>query len=151
MRRAFLSGNAYMGLGEPTVEPSCFAQSSKATMESRPCVDLFPLPFWQLFPPLLQSHRYRRLPLRQYRIATACKGAYGAIPAIASSPATPNAWRAQAVRMPIAGSTPNTRLRASGAVPIATDTEPPRRSALTCRRRFSLVPTMNRDAVCCGA
>jgi hypothetical protein len=24
MRRAFLSGNAYMGVAEPTVEPSCF-------------------------------------------------------------------------------------------------------------------------------
>ena len=51
-----------------------FAQSSKATMESRPCVDLFHLPLWQLFPPLLQSGQCRlRLP-RQYMIATVCKG-----------------------------------------------------------------------------
>src|SRR5882757_1433896 len=102
-----------------------FAPSPKATMEYRPCVDLFPLPFWQLFLLLLQPDQCRlRLP-RRYRIATACKGAYGAIPAIARSPATPNAWRPRAVLMPIAGSIPNTRLRASGATPVATDTEPP--------------------------
>src|SRR3954452_5884587 len=95
------------------LNPRVFVPSPKATMEDRPCVDLFSLPFWQLFPLLRQSDQYRlRLP-RQYRIATACKGAYGAIPAIASSPATPNAWRPRAVLMPIAGSIPNTRLRAS--------------------------------------
>ena len=57
------------------------------------------------------------------RIATACKGAYGAIPAIANSPATPNAWPQRAELTPIAGSIPCTRSRASGAAPIGTDTE----------------------------
>jgi hypothetical protein len=115
-------------------------------------VDLFPLPFWQLFPPLLQSDQYRLRLLRQYRIATACKGAHGAIPAIASSLATPNAWRPRTVLMLIAGSIPGTRLRASGTVPIAANTE---QGALG----LDLAPTllaranevMNRDAVCCGA
>jgi hypothetical protein len=62
-------------------------------------------------------------PSLQGLIATACKDAYGAIPAIANSPATPNAWQARAVLTPIAGSIPSTRSLNNGAVPIATDTE----------------------------
>ena len=48
---------------------------------------------------------------------------YGAIPAIANSPATPNAWPPRAVLSPIAGSIPTTRSRASGAATIGPDTE----------------------------
>ena len=61
--------------------------------------------------------------LGPYRICTACKGAHGAIPAIANSPATPNAWPPRAVLLPIAGSTPSTCSRTSGAATIGLDTE----------------------------
>ena len=61
--------------------------------------------------------------MRAHRIATACKGAYGAIRAIANSPTTPNAWPPRAVQTPIAGSIPTTRSRASGAATIGPDTE----------------------------
>ena len=40
--------------------------------------------------------------LRPDQKAGACKGANGAIPAIANSPATPNAWPPRAVRAPLA-------------------------------------------------
>ena len=66
--------------------------------------------------------RSRRL-LRPYRIVTVCKGAYGAIPAIANSPATPNARPPRAVLLPIVGSIPSTCSRTSGAAPIGTNTE----------------------------
>jgi hypothetical protein len=49
--------------------------------------------------------------------------AYGAIRAIANSPATPNAWPPRAVLTPVAGSIPTTRSRASGAATICPDTE----------------------------
>ena len=39
-----------------------------------------------------KSDQYRPQLLGPYRIGTACKGAKWAIPAIACSPATPNAW-----------------------------------------------------------
>ena len=55
--------------------------------------------------------------------ATACKGAYGAIRAIASSPTTPNARPPRAVQTPIADSIPTTRSRASGAATIGPDTK----------------------------
>jgi hypothetical protein len=42
------------------------------------------------------------------------QGRNGAIPAIASSPTTPNAWPPRAVLTPIAESILNTRSRASG-------------------------------------
>ena len=45
-------------------------------------------------------------PIRAHRIAIVCKGAYGAIRAIANSPATPNAWPPRAVLTPVAGSIP---------------------------------------------
>jgi hypothetical protein len=61
--------------------------------------------------------------MRTYRIATACKGATMAIPAIANIPATPNAWPPRAVLSPIAGSIPTTRSPASGAATIDPDTE----------------------------
>ena len=60
------------------------------------------------FRPDYQSLSYRLRPLRPYRIATACKGASGAIPAIASSPATLNAWPPRAALTPIAVSIPGT-------------------------------------------
>ena len=44
--------------------------------------------------------------MRAHRIATACKGAIGAIPAIANSPATPNAWPPRAVLSHIADQSP---------------------------------------------
>ena len=56
-----------------------------------------------------------------HRIATACKGAIGAIPAIANSPATPSAWPPRAVLSPIAGSIPTTRSPSSGAATIDLD------------------------------
>ena len=67
--------------------------------------------------------QYHPLLLGPDRIATACKGANGAIPAIANSPATPNAWRPRAVLTPIAGSIPSTRSRTSDAAPIGAGTE----------------------------
>ena len=60
----------------------------------------------------------RPLGMRAHRVATACKGAYGAIRAIANFPATPNAWTPRAELTPIAGSIPGTRSRASGAATI---------------------------------
>jgi hypothetical protein len=86
-------------------------------------VDVFPLPLWQLFPPLLQSDQYRLCLLGQYRIATACKGEYGAIPAIASSPAIPNAWPPRAELTPIAVSILSTYSPASGDAPIDTESK----------------------------
>ena len=50
-----------------------------------------------------------------HRIATACKAAYGAIRAIASFPATPNAWPPRADKTLIAISIPSTTSRANGA------------------------------------
>ena len=83
-------------------------------------------------PPLASrpsGRRYRQagaIPAAQagaVRAATACRGANGAIPAIANSPATPNAWPPQAVPTPIAGSIRKPRMRASGVAPIRADTE----------------------------
>src|SRR5262245_9595818 len=61
--------------------------------------------------------------MRAHRVATACKGEYGAIRAIANFPATPNAWPPRSELTPIAGSIPSTRSRASGAATIDPDTE----------------------------
>src|SRR3954451_3424414 len=89
--------------------------------EFRQCVGMFTQPFLLLS---LYSDRYRPLPHRiAYRINSACKGANGAIPEIAGSPATPNAWPRRAVLTPIAGSIPNMRSRPSGVAPIGSDTE----------------------------
>ena len=73
--------------------------------------------------------------MRAHRIATACKGAIGAIPAIANSPATPNAWPPRAVLSPIAGSIPTTRSPASGAATIDPDTERPASDLLRSKDR----------------
>jgi hypothetical protein len=63
--------------------------------------------------------------MRAHRVATACKGAYGAIRAIANFPATPNVWPPRAELTPIAGSILSTPSRASGAATIGPDTDLP--------------------------
>ena len=73
--------------------------------------------------------------IRAHRVATACKGAHGAIRAIANSPATPNAWPPRAELTPIAGSIPSTLSRASGAATIGPDTE--RQCSLRYRRAYN--------------
>ena len=77
--------------------------------------------------------------MRAHRIANASKGAIGAIPAIANSPATPNARPPRAVLPPIAGSIPTTRTTASGAATIDPDTERQR----CARAAFPLLLHMN--------
>src|SRR5258708_5161519 len=72
---------------------------------------------------IVKPDQYRPRLLGRYRIRTACKGAHGAIPATANSPATPNAWPPRAVLLPIAGSIPSTGSRTSGAATIGLDTE----------------------------
>src|SRR5262245_44903687 len=62
--------------------------------------------------------------MRAYRIATACEGAYGVIPAIANFPVTPNAWPPRAALTPIAVSILSTHSRFGGVATIDLDTEP---------------------------
>ena len=82
--------------------------------------------------------------MRAHRVATACKGVYGAIRAIANSPATPNAWPLRAELTPIAGSIPSTRSRASGAATIGPDTERQRSNVRTYdRAAFPLLLHVN--------
>ena len=78
-------------------------------------------------------------PIRAHRIATACKGAYGAIRAIANSPATPNAWLPRAVLTPVAGSIPAMLSRARGVAIIDADTE---------RQRSTVAPDIEQRFRC---
>src|SRR5882724_2805441 len=90
---------------EPIRGLTVLHSSTFESIQEFQCAAMFLSPFSQLFPPSLWSDQCHPPPLkRPHRTASVCKAARGVIPAIASSPATSNAWLPRAVPMHIAGS-----------------------------------------------